>query len=93
MRRGLVYPPAKMRSTEALPIRCAQNWSCTKSLKTRQRLLSWSATIGEGFFESTVYSHEKGAFTGATGPRKGQAEIAGGGTLYLERVRKLSRHS
>jgi transcriptional regulator with GAF, ATPase, and Fis domain len=46
-------------------------------------------TIGEGFFESTLYGHEKGAFTGANGLRKGQAEIAEGGTLYLDEIGEL----
>ncbi len=35
---------------------------------------------------SELYGHEKGAFTGADGPKRGRFELAKGGTIYLDDV-------
>ncbi len=45
--------------------------------------------IPEGTIDSELFGHEKGAFTGATGTRKGYFEVADGGTLFLDEVGEL----
>ena len=42
--------------------------------------------IPEGTIDSELFGHEKGAFTGATGARKGYFEEADGGTIFLDEV-------
>jgi transcriptional regulator with PAS, ATPase and Fis domain len=42
--------------------------------------------IPSGTINSELFGHEKGAFTGATGDRKGYFEEANGGTLFLDEI-------
>ncbi|UCG77413.1 MAG: nif-specific transcriptional activator NifA [Nitrospirota bacterium] len=47
------------------------------------------ASIPEGLLESELFGHEKGAFTGATGMRKGRFELADKGTIFLDEIGDL----
>lgn len=46
--------------------------------------------IPESLFESELFGHEKGAFTGATATKQGRIEEAEGGTLFLDEIGNLS---
>ncbi|WP_342226936.1 sigma-54 dependent transcriptional regulator [Candidatus Walczuchella endosymbiont of Icerya purchasi] len=45
--------------------------------------------LPEGTIESELFGHEKGAFTGATGVRKGYFEVVDKGTIFLDEVGEL----
>ncbi len=44
------------------------------------------STVPENLMESTLFGHEKGAFTGAHKLRYGKFELAHGGTLFLDEI-------
>lgn len=47
------------------------------------------AAIPESIFESELFGHESGAFTGAQAKRIGRIEHADGGTLFLDEVESM----
>jgi DNA-binding NtrC family response regulator len=44
------------------------------------------AAIPETLFESELFGHEKGSFTGATETRKGKFEFADGGSIFFDEI-------
>ncbi|NPA40087.1 MAG: sigma-54-dependent Fis family transcriptional regulator [Thermodesulfobacteria bacterium] len=47
------------------------------------------AALPEELFEAELFGYEKGAFTGATGPKPGLFEEADKGTLFLDEIAEL----
>ena len=49
-----------------------------------------AANLSDELFESELFGHERGAFTGAISAKKGLLEVAEEGTVYLDEVSSLS---
>jgi two-component system, NtrC family, response regulator GlrR len=47
------------------------------------------AAIPEELFESELFGYRRGAFTGATEPRRGHFQLASGGTLLLDEIGEM----
>ncbi len=46
-------------------------------------------TLSDALFESEVFGHERGAFTGSVGERQGLFELADGGTLFVDEIGEM----
>lgn len=49
--------------------------------------------VPRSLFESEMFGHAKGAFTGAVAARKGRFETASGGTIFLDEIGELDQAS
>ena len=47
------------------------------------------AAVPESLFESELFGHERGAFSGSSGLKKGLFELADSGTLFLDEVGEI----
>ncbi len=51
------------------------------------------SNISPELFESELFGHERGAFTGAVERKKGKLELADGGTVFLDEIGDLHPHN
>ncbi|NIR48386.1 sigma-54-dependent Fis family transcriptional regulator [candidate division KSB1 bacterium] len=62
-------------------------------VQSRRKEMPWvvvnCGAIPEGILESELFGHEKGAFTGAVGSRKGYFELADAGTIFLDEIGEM----
>ncbi|MDR2143877.1 MAG: sigma-54 dependent transcriptional regulator [Treponema sp.] len=50
------------------------------------------AALPESIIESELFGHEKGAFTGASGRKRGRFELANEGTLFLDEIGEIDQN-
>lgn len=51
------------------------------------------ASLSPTLLESELFGHEKGAFTGAVGQKKGRFELADGGTIFLDEIGEIDQNT
>lgn len=49
------------------------------------------AALAETLLESELFGHEKGAFTGASGRKRGRFELAAGGSIFLDEIGEINQ--
>jgi transcriptional regulator with GAF, ATPase, and Fis domain len=60
------------------------------SARAKQPLIAVDCgAIPDSLFESELFGHERGSFSGATDERKGRLELADGGTIFLDEIGDL----
>ena len=65
-------------------------WIHAKSLRSDRPMIPINCgALQEQIFESELFGHEKGSFTGAVKAKPGLFEVADGGTLVLDEVAEL----
>ncbi|MBN1781798.1 sigma 54-interacting transcriptional regulator [bacterium] len=61
------------------------------SVRTRKSFVAVNCgALSETLLESELFGHERGAFTGASGQRRGRFELAQGGTIFLDEITETS---
>lgn len=64
-----------------------------RSQRSEQAFLTVDmGSISESLFESELFGHRKGAFTGADEDRTGRFQAANGGTIFLDEIGNLALH-
>jgi len=69
--------------------RIARGIHMLSSRRNRGFIAANVAALPETLLESELFGHEKGAFTGAVGQRKGFFELADRGTLFLDEIGEM----
>ncbi len=63
----------------------------SNSNRSKRPFITIDCTIlTESLFESEVFGHEHGSFTGATGRKTGLIELADGGTIFLDEISEMA---
>ena len=68
----------------------AANFIHQHSSRCGKPFLTLDCTVlTESLFESEVFGHERGAFTGSVGEKEGLFEVVNGGTLFMDEIGEL----
>ncbi|MGB7062404.1 MAG: sigma 54-interacting transcriptional regulator [Candidatus Zixiibacteriota bacterium] len=62
---------------------------CTGNRKDKSFVVANCAAFPEALFESELFGHKKGSFTGAVADKKGLLHEADGGTVYLDEIAEV----
>ncbi len=70
----------------------AESLHCQSSRRYKPFTTINCAAIPDSIFESELFGHERGAFTGAEQSREGRLKAADGGTVFLDEIGDMSTY-
>ena len=98
--RQLEHLIAKVAPTDATVLICGESGTGKElvaraiHLQSNRRRAAFVAvdcsSLVENLFESELFGHVKGSFTGATVTKHGRFELADGGTIFLDEIGQIS---
>ncbi|MGL4986992.1 MAG: sigma-54-dependent transcriptional regulator [Treponemataceae bacterium] len=62
------------------------------SRKNKPMVKVHCASLSESLLESELFGHEKGAFTGASGQKRGRFEMAHTGSIFLDEIGEINQN-
>lgn len=89
-RAGGTEAPVLLRGETGTGKELAAAYVHRHSARSRGPFITLDCTALSGeLFESEVFGHARGAFTGSSGEKKGLYELADGGTLFLDEIGEM----
>jgi DNA-binding NtrC family response regulator len=89
LKRKVDEPSGNLRQTSSLTEMMGPSDAVKRIMSEGPFIAVDCGAIPETLLESELFGHEKGAFTGADGQKRGKLEMAEGGTIFLDEISNM----